>query len=509
MRRVATALVLVAVVVAGVAALGAGGSDGGGREYTVELDNAFGLVEGGDLKVAGVRAGTITEMRLDRATNRALVGIRVDEDGFGALRADVHCESRPQSLVGEYFLDCLPGTARRELEDGARIPVAQTGSTVAPDLVNGILRRPYRERLSLVLGELGAGVAGNGRALNAAVRRAAPALRETNRVLATLARQSDAIGRLTEDADRVIGDLAANRRDVGRFVVEAGETATASAARRDDLAAGLDELPGFLRQLTPSMRALGRAADSQGRTLANLRASARGLTRLLDGLGPLAQASRPAFAAVGRAAAQGTPAVRAAGPVAELLRGAVRGTPELGRNLAIVLEHLDDRDWAVEEDPRSPGGKGYTGLEALLTFVFDQTMATNLYDKGQHYLKIAPFMSNCSSYKDLDAVKEHPEVEAQCGARLGPNPIGLVSQDPTAQAKPARRRAAPRRPAPRVDREAPAVTPAAPAPAAPAPQQPTPTTAPPAPKVPTLQDLPRVIPQATDRLLDFLLGDGR
>ena len=81
----------------------------------VELDNAFGLIQGGDLKVAGVRAGQITDIRLDKRTKLALVGFRIDKNGFGSLRGDVHCESRPQSLIGEYFLDCLPGTSPHKL----------------------------------------------------------------------------------------------------------------------------------------------------------------------------------------------------------------------------------------------------------------------------------------------------------------------------------------------------------------------------------------------------------
>ena len=159
---------------------------------------------------------------------------------------DTFCESRPQSLIGEYFVDCQPGTAKQELKPGAVIPVSRTASTVAPDLVNDILRRPYRERLSLIIGSLGAGVAGNADNLNAAIRRASPALRETDKVLATLGAQNRILADLTVNADKVVGDLAANRKDVGRFVTEAKETAQASAERRGDIAAGLRELPGFL-----------------------------------------------------------------------------------------------------------------------------------------------------------------------------------------------------------------------------------------------------------------------
>ncbi len=41
-------------------------------KFKVELDNAFGLVEGGDFKVAGVTAGKITTLDVDKETKRAI-----------------------------------------------------------------------------------------------------------------------------------------------------------------------------------------------------------------------------------------------------------------------------------------------------------------------------------------------------------------------------------------------------------------------------------------------------
>ncbi|HEX7301062.1 MAG TPA: MlaD family protein, partial [Solirubrobacteraceae bacterium] len=172
MKRAVLALLLVAGVAVGWMVVAGEPSDRDKGAYWVAFDNAFGLIKGGDLKVAGVRAGHITDIKLDRPSNRALVGFRIDRKGFGSLRTDVFCESRPQSLIGEYFVDCQPGTARAVLPPGSVIDVTHTASTVAPDLVNDILRRPYRERLSLIIGSLGAGVAGNAQSLNAAIRRA-------------------------------------------------------------------------------------------------------------------------------------------------------------------------------------------------------------------------------------------------------------------------------------------------------------------------------------------------
>ena len=429
------ALALLPIV---LGACGATGAGGGSPTYWVELDNAFGLVPGGDMKVAGVRAGSIEAIDLDRKTLHALVKFRITETGFGQLRADVSCDTRPQSLIGEYYLDCEPGSAATALAPGSVIPVTQTTTTVAPDLVTDIFRLPYRQRLQIIISELGAGAAGNAANLRAAIRRASPALRETDQVLAILARQNQTLADLARDGDRVLGALAANRRDVARFVVTAGQTTAVTAAHAAALAAGLRQLPGFLAALEPAMSALGDVAGNATPALRNLDASAGQLKTFLDRLGPFATASRPAFRALGRASQTGLQAVTAANPTVLQLNRFAAGTPELARNLNIVLQHLDDRSFAVEKDPRSPGGQGYTGLEALLNYVYYQATSTTLFDANNHLLNIDLFASlTCSPYPDPQAVAaavKSPGSDPIAGCRswLGPSQPGITTPDPTA-----------------------------------------------------------------------------
>ncbi len=162
MRRLLAILAVLAVAVVLVAGTGASDGDDGGRTYKVKLDNAFGLIEGADVKVAGVRAGKIDTLDLDESDMRAVVGITITETGFEDLRKDVFCETRPQSLIGEYFLDCKPGKSPQKLDEDATIPVEQTATTIAPDLIQNIMRRPYRERLTIIYHELGAALAARG-----------------------------------------------------------------------------------------------------------------------------------------------------------------------------------------------------------------------------------------------------------------------------------------------------------------------------------------------------------
>jgi virulence factor Mce-like protein len=431
MKRI-LGIVAILAVGAGIFFLVAGARGGGTRadnEWKVEFDNAFGLIGGADLKIAGVRAGKLTTLEVDQRTKYAVVGFKVTEKGFGGLRSDASCAVLPQSLVGEYYVDCQPGVAKRRLKPGSTIPVERTTSTVPPDLVNNIMRRPYRERLRFIIGELGAAVSGNADNLNAALRRASPALRETNKVLAILAQQNQVLADLAENADEVVGELADNRTDVSRFVTEARQTAQISATRDREISAGFRRLPGFLRELEPTMAELGRTVDAQGPALRNLSASAGQVERLFDNLTPFAEASRPGIEALGRSADAGREAVRSATPTVAELEKYSRGVPELGKNLAIILEHLDDRSHSAEEDPRSPGGKGYTGLEALLQYTFDQTLSTNIHDGEVHILNVFPFEGQCAAYADIKAAKEKAK---DCSTQLGPNVIGVNFPDATA-----------------------------------------------------------------------------
>ena len=437
MRRIVSTLLLFALAGGAAFALtGAGGQGPSKPKYKVVLDNAFGIVEGADLKVAGVRAGTIKSLDVDKKTHKAVVGFEITQEGFGSLRKDVTCETRPQSLIGEYYIDCKPGSSSEKLADGATIPVEQTTSTIPIDLVNNVLRRPYRERLGIILDELGAGVAGRAEDINDVVRRASPALRETDRVLAKLATQNQTLKQLIADADTTLGDLAANKRNVGRWVVETKETAAASAERRADIQAGLQRLPTFLRELRPTMAALGDASEAQTPALQNLNASAGQLATFLEQLKPLSESTQVNLRSLAEASRKGRPAVEAAQPVVAELNQGTRQAPELANNSAIVFEHLNDRKNAVEKDPRSPGGQGYTGLEAVLQWVFDQSQAINIYDKNGYMLKVNLFHSKCSDYQNLQSLKEEmakdPGFYKDCAAVLGPNQPGITQPDPTA-----------------------------------------------------------------------------
>lgn len=407
MRRIATTFTVLAALGAMVAAT-AGADDK--RTYQAELFNGFGLVEGSELRIAGVNAGTVDKLEITEE-KRALITFSYGSD-FPALNADASCASEPQSLIAEYFLDCLPGQSDDPLE--GPIDAAKNKTTVQNDLVNNILREPFKRRFQLILNEFGTALVGNSENLNAAIRAGAPALQELRKVLKILGRQNTTIAQLNVDSDTVFERLNAQREDVVSFIDKAEDIGRVSADRREDLATNFDLLDDFLVELRPTMTRLAELSRQQTPLLTDLGKAAPGLNRLASNLPGFNNASRVSLKGLGRAAAVGQRALtKGRDEIAELETASERAKPAADL-VAEFLESLDDPANSVEEDADArddlseqpgeadrrvallnkivPGGglsnPGYTGLEGLLNYVYSQTLSLNQFDQLGHALHI-------------------------------------------------------------------------------------------------------------------------
>ena len=288
MRRLAS---IIATLALGATVLATSATGDDSHTYYIELDNAFGITNGSEVKVAGVVTGTVTELDIN-AAKRALLTIELAGD-LSQLGEDTICSSEPQSLIAEYSIDCQPKGP--PLEDGATIPVTQTRQTVQNDLVQSGLREPYKRRLQLILNEFGTSIAGNAESLNQAIRRGAPALRETRQVLAILGDQNTLLRDLNVDSDAIFQRLAEQRTEITRFITESADISQATAERGEDLSADFRQLDDFVAELEPTLVELGNVTAEQTPLLRDLRASAAGLDTLATNL--------PAFnTATGRSA---------------------------------------------------------------------------------------------------------------------------------------------------------------------------------------------------------------
>src|SRR5262249_22318983 len=111
MRRIVPALIVAGACSAAFLAVGASNNgSANGATYKIQFDNAFGLVEGGEFRIAGVKAGSTSDFNIvkTRGGYKAEVTVQVNRSGFAPLRSDASCDIRPQSLIGEYYVDCQP-----------------------------------------------------------------------------------------------------------------------------------------------------------------------------------------------------------------------------------------------------------------------------------------------------------------------------------------------------------------------------------------------------------------
>ena len=382
MRRVL--VVLVCAAVAAVTTIGASDPKSGTRVDAV-FDSTANLIPGQDVKIAGARVGQVEDIALTK-DRKARVEMEV-EQGFAPFRADAECTIRPQSLIGEKFVQCDPGTPGADpLADGEggapTVPLEQTHSPVDLDLVFAALRKPYSQRLSIILNELGTGLAGRPEDLNDTIRRANPALQEANDVLRILDRDRAALGRLVEQSDRVIAELAERRGHVTGFIERSDRVARTVAGRRDELGQVIERLPPLLDELEPTADRLASLAADATPTLRDLRSAAPLAKELLADFDPVADAARPALVRLSETSKVGRRAVRAARPVA------VRLQP-----VAAILPPIVELAADLNESLRDSGT-----VEHLLLYMFYGAGAQARFDQFSHILPSYQLASDCQQY---------------------------------------------------------------------------------------------------------------
>ena len=411
-RLLAIASVLLAASV--LVVFGTGASDGGGG-YRVRaiFMNAFSVIPGEDVKIAGVKVGKIESLDVT-PDHKAAVVLRIDRPGFDDFRADAECTIRPQSLIGEKFVECTPTQPRpenaqpapklRKIERGPGkgqylLPVTQTSKPVDLDLVNNTLRLPYRERLTIIINELGTGLAGRGGDLRLAIRNADPALKETDKVLRILADQNRTLANLARDSDVILAPLARDRARVASFVTQAKITSQATAERSNALEQDIAKLPAFLRELTPTMQSLGAFADQATPVFTGLGKEAPSINRFIEELGPFSTAGIPAFQSLGAAADVGGPALTKSKPIITDVGQLAANAKPLTTNLASLLTSL----------------KTSGGIERLMDYLFYQVGAINGFDSYGHYLRAGLILNACSQY----AIASSPDCLATFGNGTG------------------------------------------------------------------------------------------
>ena len=393
MRRIAfIALGLVIVAIAVAIIRGSSNSSSGNGPYLVRaiFDDASFAAQGEDVRIAGANVGSIHSLGVTSG-KRAAVTIAITDHRFAPFHDDATCAIRPQSLIGEEYVDCTPGTAGAaalpKITSGPGtgtyyLPVTRTSSPIDSDIVQDISTEPVRESLAVINNEFGTGLAARGSDLNAVIHRANPALGNTDKVLKILAGQNHTLAQLATDSDKVLGPLAGERKHISGFITQANTTAVASAARAQAISQTFQKFPSYLAQLRPLMTDLGTLADQGTPLMTSLGQSAGALGRQFANLTPFATQARTALINLGAAAQKSQPSLLATQPLADRLESLGNAGQPASANLKTLLTSLDNTG----------------GIEQLMRLLFNGAIAGNGFNSLSHYVRDEALTSSCTNY---------------------------------------------------------------------------------------------------------------
>lgn len=128
-RRAAELLAGVVVIVAaagflGYAVMHTGRASSSGYTLHARFDRIDGLNTGADVRVAGVRVGSVTGAAVDPKTYQAVVDFTVRQDI--QLPTDSSAEITTDGLLGGKFIALVPGGAEAMIPPGGQVGITQS-----------------------------------------------------------------------------------------------------------------------------------------------------------------------------------------------------------------------------------------------------------------------------------------------------------------------------------------------------------------------------------------------
>jgi phospholipid/cholesterol/gamma-HCH transport system substrate-binding protein len=213
---------------------------GATQAYSAVFTEATGVVEGDDVRVAGVKVGTVQDVGIvDR--DRALVRFEVDEGT--PLTRSTHVTIRYRNLVGQRYLALTeePG-ALGVLEEGATIPVDRTHPALdLTVLLNGFkplfaaMSPSDVNKLSMELVKVFQGEGGTLEGL----------LGSTASVTNTLAARDELIGDLIANLNETLETVGDRDRELSQLIVRTRRLVGGLSRDREAILGSLDSISGL------------------------------------------------------------------------------------------------------------------------------------------------------------------------------------------------------------------------------------------------------------------------
>lgn len=99
-------------------------STNGGYHLIAKFDNVDGINGGSDVKISGVKIGTVEDQFLDEKDFRATLRLNISQSV--KLPADTSAKIASEGLLGSKYLSITPGGDEENLKDGEEIQFTQS-----------------------------------------------------------------------------------------------------------------------------------------------------------------------------------------------------------------------------------------------------------------------------------------------------------------------------------------------------------------------------------------------
>src|SRR3954463_10689116 len=100
----------------------------GGIRLSAQFSNIGTVATGGDVRVAGVKVGSVTGVRIDPQSYMAILDFTVRSDI--KLPTDSSAVISTGGLLGTSFVSLAPGGADKDLQDGGTITITQSATNL-------------------------------------------------------------------------------------------------------------------------------------------------------------------------------------------------------------------------------------------------------------------------------------------------------------------------------------------------------------------------------------------
>jgi virulence factor Mce-like protein len=202
-----------------------------------EVKDADGILDGSDVRIAGVLVGKV--LAVVATTQGARVDLGIDSGkGYDPLYTDGVVLIRSKSLLGEKYVDLQRGTSNVAIPDGGMLPQSQAFTQVELDQVLNSTDAPTRRALATNITTLGQAFANRGQDVNATIPELRRIAEHLTPVAARFANRTAQIDHILVDTDTILTTLADEHAQLTRLL-QSADGVTATIAVNDSHLAGL------------------------------------------------------------------------------------------------------------------------------------------------------------------------------------------------------------------------------------------------------------------------------